>query len=379
MLLVVPDLPPSGAAACAPSAMPAPALARLRFGGARRLRGGWRSWLAARCGRPDLDGLPLAAVVAAALPRPISAAAVTDSAASKQGDTSNQGEISGSAWLATPLHLVAGLDTVHLRQDGIVRLDVPEREALAAGFAAALGGGRLQLSPAGAEAFVLQGLDLDAVQTVEPVDCLGGSLADAQPSGPGAVGLRRLMSEIEMWLHEHPVNLQRVARGARPVNALWLWGGAATQRPAIAGFGAVAAAGAGRRPVPDAAADAVPDGVAAIVRDDTVPQCVYADDAWTRAVVRLAGLELAPEGVTPDPAAFALAGDALVVARWHAADPPDAAAFEARFLEPALAALRRGALGRLTLVTAGRVVTVEAGDRFRWWRPRRDWLTALEV
>lgn len=356
--------------------MPAQALARLRFGAARRLPSGWRSWLTARCGRPDLDGLALAAVVAAALP--MSTSAATDGAASSQGGAS------GGAWLATPLHLVAGLDSVHLPQDGIVRLDVPEREALAAGFAAALGGGRLQLSPAGAEAFVLQGLDLEAVQTVEPVDCLGGNLADAQPTGPGAAGLRRLMSEIEMWLHEHPVNLQRVARGARPVNALWLWGGATPQRPAIAGYGVAAAAaatpaGSDRHPAPGATPDAAPDGAGMLAGDDTVPQCVHADEAWTRAVARLAGLELAPEGVAPEPAAFALAGDALVVARWHATDPPDAAAFEARFLEPALAALRRGALGRLTLVTAERVVTVEAGDRFRWWRPRRDWLTALEV
>ena len=31
-----------------------------------------------------------------------------------------------------------------------------------------------------------------------------------------------------MLLHEHPLNLQREARGLRPLNALWLSGGAAT-------------------------------------------------------------------------------------------------------------------------------------------------------
>ncbi|MCC6172669.1 MAG: hypothetical protein IT481_11635 [Gammaproteobacteria bacterium] len=347
-LLVVPDLPPAAASSGAAAASAARALARLRFAAAQPLRSGWRAWVARRLGRPDLDGLPLAEVVAAAiLPR------------ETPGDPASP----SGAWLATPLHLVAGLDTVHLPRDGIVVLEPAEREALAGGFAQTLGGGRLALLPAGADAFVVLGLDLDAARTVDPLDCLGGSLVDAQPAGPGAAALRRLMSEIEMWLHDHPVNTARLARGVRPVRALWLWGGTAPPRPATAAM----------------TGDARPDaGAIAATAHRVVPRCVYADDAWTRAAARLAGVELAPEGSGPDALAFALDGDALVTARFHAEDPPDAAAFEARFLEPALAALRVGTLGRLTLVTADRAVAVEAGDRFRLWRPRRDWLTALE-
>lgn len=48
---------------------------------------------------------------------------------------------------------------------------------------------------------------------------------DHMPVGPAADGYRKLVSEIEMALHEHPVNLEREERGLRPVNSFWLWGG----------------------------------------------------------------------------------------------------------------------------------------------------------
>ena len=45
------------------------------------------------------------------------------------------------------------------------------------------------------------------------------------PSGDGTESHRNLLSEIEMALHEHAVNLEREANGQWPVNSLWLWGG----------------------------------------------------------------------------------------------------------------------------------------------------------
>jgi hypothetical protein len=48
---------------------------------------------------------------------------------------------------------------------------------------------------------------------------------DFMPSGDDAAGYRKLISEVEMALHDHEVNLQRQANGLQPVNSLWLWGG----------------------------------------------------------------------------------------------------------------------------------------------------------
>jgi hypothetical protein len=41
---------------------------------------------------------------------------------------------------------------------------------------------------------------------------------------------RSQLNELQMLLHEHPVNQTREARGELPVNSLWLWGGG--QQPA---------------------------------------------------------------------------------------------------------------------------------------------------
>lgn len=45
------------------------------------------------------------------------------------------------------------------------------------------------------------------------------------PSGDYTAMHRNILSEIEMALHEHDVNLRRMEEGAQPVNSLWLWGG----------------------------------------------------------------------------------------------------------------------------------------------------------
>lgn len=45
------------------------------------------------------------------------------------------------------------------------------------------------------------------------------------PHGDDTATHRKLISEIEMALHDHEINLQRVEKGQFPVNALWLWGG----------------------------------------------------------------------------------------------------------------------------------------------------------
>ena len=48
---------------------------------------------------------------------------------------------------------------------------------------------------------------------------------DYLPSGDDTAQHRNLLSEIEMALHEHEVNLNREANGHLPINSLWLWGG----------------------------------------------------------------------------------------------------------------------------------------------------------
>ncbi len=51
------------------------------------------------------------------------------------------------------------------------------------------------------------------------------------PEGDGEKPHRALLSEIEMALHEHEVNVERQSEGKRPVNSLWIWGGGFAPEP----------------------------------------------------------------------------------------------------------------------------------------------------
>lgn len=52
-----------------------------------------------------------------------------------------------------------------------------------------------------------------------------GNPGDHLPQGADTASYRNLLSEIEMALHEHAINLRRVEQGYQPVNSLWIWGG----------------------------------------------------------------------------------------------------------------------------------------------------------
>jgi hypothetical protein len=55
-------------------------------------------------------------------------------------------------------------------------------------------------------------------QTVAARYAMTGELQDAQPAGPGATTLRRVMTELQMLMHE------KLTYASAP-NAVWLWGG----------------------------------------------------------------------------------------------------------------------------------------------------------
>ena len=58
-----------------------------------------------------------------------------------------------------------------------------------------------------------------------PDDQLGSPLRPLSVHGDKARQWQRFISEVQMLLHNHPLNTQRLARGEMPVNSLWLWGG----------------------------------------------------------------------------------------------------------------------------------------------------------
>lgn len=62
------------------------------------------------------------------------------------------------------------------------------------------------------------------LQTSTP-DAAGGRNIDIwMPSGPGERDWRKIQNEVQMHWFSHTVNAEREARGAKPVNSIWLWG-----------------------------------------------------------------------------------------------------------------------------------------------------------
>ncbi len=140
---------------------------------------------------------------------------------------------SDGAWVfvATPVHFVAGMSSVGMPCEGLLDLGEAEADALAVDFNRRFSAGGARLIR-GAEALLLCVFDdrLD-VTTTAPEQLTPRDIWDALPSGPDSGRVRRLMSEIEMWLFDHPVNRDRRSRGSsadqRPV-AVGRWRGRRT-------------------------------------------------------------------------------------------------------------------------------------------------------
>ena len=307
--------------------------ALLRWGRRRHLPRDWRGHLAGCAGRPDLVAVPPAQVAAAAI------GVVADA----------------NPWFATPVHLTAGLDHLRLHRAGLLKLSREDLDALASDFATVFGGSGLTLRPL-LGTFVLSGLLSQEPSTLDPAAFLGADIGRAPPRGAGAAELRRLASELEMWLHEHVVNRQRQRRGQLPVNALWVWGGGA--------------------PV-------TPHGLTQ--RALGLPRA-YADDAY------VAGLWISSGGeAQPLPENFATLCNALaagetrgrvvVVLSAAARDAKDDVLprIDAEWIAPAVAALGAGAVTRVELYCGGLWLRMARRDRLRIWRRARPWWEAYRA
>lgn len=67
--------------------------------------------------------------------------------------------------------------------------------------------------------------------STSPQAIAGMALADWWPQHESLRGWRKLLNEIQMVWHDHPVNAVRTARGLPPINSLWLYGGAKGWKP----------------------------------------------------------------------------------------------------------------------------------------------------
>jgi len=62
------------------------------------------------------------------------------------------------------------------------------------------------------------------IECTPPHDITGKEIADYLPVGEGEDELRQMMVKSAGILENHPVNRERLKRGEKPANSIWLWG-----------------------------------------------------------------------------------------------------------------------------------------------------------
>ncbi len=250
-------------------------------------------------------------------------AALGSDAAAEAGDSPR------TAFVATPLHCVATMTSVHLPPGGVLQLAPAEAAQIAADFKRRFADAqeRLIAAPDGSLCCVFD--RAVAANSVDPAAMIGSDIHGFLPAGPDGPALRRFMSEIEMWLFEHPLNQRRAAAGALPITGLWLWGGG----PTIARLPALRGSVAGADPL-------------------------FA--AWPELAARSGAVGAGKSGA------------AVVVV----ADPPGTDAWssvERQWILPSIESLRSARIARIELSAGGRRFRLTSRGLWRMWRRARPW------
>jgi len=335
LTLILSDLYLPGEAVSAgalPKAIALPGLDRLlRFARPEPLHRDWRAWLARELGCGPIADLQPAHLCAL-------------------GFRLNP----AGSWIATPVQLEARLDHVRLLDRGLKRMLPVHRAAWIAEFARSFGPD-LALVDAGEQGFLLQGGPGADIGTVDPARLIDADIGVALPAGSAAaLELRKLGTEIEMWLHSSETNALRQRSGLAPVSALWLWGGGAVAHTVLP-----------------------PEDNAIAARR------IHGSDPF---VIALGGLArrpgtMTPMPVRPAPASFAELGDVVhayvQVSPMSGPEPESLHALESNWFKPASAALLQGGLSEFDVIANDVRFRIAPRSHWRFWRPRRSWLESI--
>ena len=254
---------------------------------------------------------------------------------------------SGVRLRADPVHLRADIDDLVLFDASDIDLSPYDAVALARTVNDALGPDGPRIDAAHPHRWYVAPDAPVRIATTPLSRVAGARVFEALPRGPDAARWHRWMNEVQMALHECPVNVERERRGAAPVNSVWVWG-------------------AGSLPL----AGVVPAPFAR----------VWTDDALLRGLARHSGVEGgadpagAQEWLGGDPgtgAHLAVFDDLYPAVRRADIDAwrDGVARLSRSWAQPLLDALNRGDVARVVIEDErGNRFAVTRGGRFRWWR-----------
>lgn len=252
--------------------------------------------------------------------------------------TGATGERATGFWLrAQPIHFAAGLDrltTVVLQGNG--RMTAQESTILGSLLSEHLQSAGFELHHTAHDEWLLRSERPLQLRTVTPEFAAANPRGEILPQGSDAGALRRLMTELQMLLHEHPLNAQREARGAPAINAVWIHG----------------------------------EGILSDVAAVSLPEA-FGEDVYLQGVYRLHGKAVKSLPAEPHALLSQVHGPTVVVVA-----VPDLDVLEAQWLAAVSRALLTGAIAKLDLFLEGWRVTADRASLFKFWRrelPPTEW------
>jgi hypothetical protein len=136
----------------------------------------------------------------------------------------NLGLHSAGAWLrADPVHVALGRDDVALTSPATLDLTAEESRALSTAINAHFAQDGYALHVAAPQRWLLSCPRALPLDTTDPWAATDVPQRYVAPTGEGVRALRQWWNEAQMVLHSHPINAEREARGAKPVNSVWPW------------------------------------------------------------------------------------------------------------------------------------------------------------
>jgi hypothetical protein len=145
------------------------------------------------------------------------------------------GERARGTWAcAAPVHLATAIDHLQLAAPAPLPLAAEESSEFVTSLNAHLDGSGFRLHALPGRGWLCECPPGLACTGVEPAAAVGRNLRELLPAGRDAPRVRALVNELQMLLHEHPVNERRALLGAPAMNSLWLWGFRAAVEPSPA-------------------------------------------------------------------------------------------------------------------------------------------------
>jgi hypothetical protein len=136
--------------------------------------------------------------------------------------------VEGSYWIrADPVHLHIEHDQILLADGRVFKISSAEAQQLTEVLNRHFSenGERISFLPLRPDRWYLRAPDMAPAKTHLLSEAANKNIKNLLPFGANDTAWRSLFNEIQMLLHEHPVNQSREARGEPAVNGTWFWGG----------------------------------------------------------------------------------------------------------------------------------------------------------